>query len=109
MAAPMKLRVRDPKDQHLPQDVREGSSDPDSRRLRARGVGALVVGGAALGAVAIGALAIGRLAIGRARIKRLEIDELVVRHLRVTDEIETPNPSAPRGTDSAVNTDDEMD
>ena len=91
MAAPMKLRVRDPKDQHLPQELRGGSSDLRSRRPRAISVGALVVGAAALGAVAIGALAIGRLAIGRARIKRLEIDELVVRQLRVTDEIETPN------------------
>jgi hypothetical protein len=58
--------------------------------------------------LAIGAVAIGRLAVGRARIRRLEIDELVVRRLRVTDRLQTPDPPAvesPRPT-SLVKHDD---
>jgi len=56
----------------------------------AQAVGALALAAVAVGALAIGALAIGRLAIGRARFRRLEIDELVVRHLRVTEQLQTP-------------------
>jgi hypothetical protein len=39
-------------------------------------------------------VAIGRLAIGRARIRRLEIDELVVRRLRITEQLQTPDTHA---------------
>jgi hypothetical protein len=56
----------------------------------AQAVGTLALAAIAVGALAIGALAIGRLAIGRARIRRLDIDELVVRHLRVTEQLQTP-------------------
>lgn len=71
--------------------------DPRSRVVHhpaasvgAQAVGALALATVAVGAFAIGALAIGALAIGRARIRRLEIDELVVRHLRITEELQTP-------------------
>ncbi|HEY5812618.1 MAG TPA: hypothetical protein VIT23_08190 [Terrimicrobiaceae bacterium] len=53
-------------------------------------IGTLALAAVAVGALAIGALAIGRLAIGRARVRRLEIDELVVRHLRITEQLQTP-------------------
>jgi hypothetical protein len=67
----------------------------------ARAAGAAAVGAIAIGALALGALAIGRLAIGRARIRRLEIDELVVRRLRVTDRLDTPQKRAPE-SDAAL-------
>ena len=66
------------------------SDERPAARVASRAVGALALGALAIGALAIGALAIGRLAIGRARIRRLEIDELVVRHLRVTEELQAP-------------------
>ncbi len=58
-------------------------------------LGALAVGAFAIGALAVGVVAIGRLSIQRARIRRLEIDELVVRHLRVTEQLQVPSKSEP--------------
>jgi hypothetical protein len=65
--------------------------------IGAQSVGALAVGALAIGTLALGVVAIGRLVIGRAKIRRLEIDELVVRRLRVTDSLETPDGSSNAG------------
>ena len=59
----------------------------------AQALGSLALGALAVGALALGAVAIGRLVIGRARIRRVEIDELVVRKLRVTEDLSTPDRS----------------
>ena len=67
----------------------------------AQALGSLALGALAVGALALGAVAIGRLVIGRARIRRVEIDELVVRKLRVTEDLSTPDRSVtflPEGT-----------
>ena len=74
----------------------ERLKDFEPVRIRALAIGAQTAGALALGAVAIGTIAlgvvaIGRLVIGRAKIRRLEIDELVVRRIRVTDSLETPD------------------
>src|SRR4029450_201417 len=59
----------------------------------AQALGSFALGGLAVGALALGAVAIGRLGIRRARIRRVEIDELVVRKLRVTEDLSTPDRS----------------
>ena len=69
--------------------MREGEAN-DPALLSGR---LLASGAQAIGALAAGALTIGRLAISRANIRSLEIDELV-RKLRVTDSLETPDERA---------------
>jgi hypothetical protein len=77
-------------------DLTEMIKDLAPMRIRALAIGAQSVGAVALGAMAIGTLAIGvvaigRLVVGRAKIRCLEIDELVVRRLRITDSLDTPD------------------
>ena len=96
----MTLRVRDRMDRHFARGLPQEANASRSHELRTTTVasqafGALALGAIAVGALAIGAVAVGKLAIGRARIRRLEIDELVVRHLRVTEELEAPPNSRP--------------
>jgi hypothetical protein len=91
----MSLLGRDPISQHHASRLSEEGKLSRSRKLRPRStvsyaIGAVALGAVALGALAVGAVAIGKLAIGRARIRRLEIDELVVRHLRVTEDLQAP-------------------
>ena len=89
-------RMRHPGERGLRDELR----DLRSRAIRgpspaAIALGALAVGAFAIGALAVGAVAIGRLNIQRARIRRLEIDELVVRHLRVTEQLQMPSKPEP--------------
>ena len=76
------------------QSQKTGAHATGASAIGAEAVGTLILGALAIGALAIGAVAIGRLAIGRARIRRLEIDELVVRRLRITERLQTPDTSA---------------
>ncbi len=105
------MRHRDRKDDQLKLLPRSESSDKvrhlslASESVGAKAIGALAVGALAIGALAIGAVAIGRLAIGRTRIRRLEVDELVVRKLRITDEVQTPNKLAAEESGAAQQVD----
>ena len=71
-----------------------GAHATGASAIGAEAIGTLILGALAIGALAIGAVAIGRLAVGRARIRRLEIDELVVRRLRITEQLQTPDAPA---------------
>jgi hypothetical protein len=71
-----------------------GARATGASAIGAEAIGTLILGAFAIGALAIGAVAISRLAINRARIRRLEIDELVVRRLRITEELQTPDRSS---------------
>ena len=68
-----------------------GAHATGASAIGAEAIGTLILGALAIGALAIGAVAISRLAVGRARIRRLEIDELVVRRLRITERLQTPD------------------
>jgi hypothetical protein len=76
------------------QSQKAGAQAAGASAIGAEAIGTLILGALAIGALAIGAVAIGRLAIGRARIRRVEIDELVVRRLRITEQLQTPDASA---------------
>src|SRR5262245_53519350 len=71
-----------------------GAHATGASAIGAEAIGTLILGAFAIGALAIGAVAISRLAINRARIRRLEIDELVVRRVRITEELQTPDQSS---------------
>ena len=93
----MILRVIDPMKHHPPSTSRANESIASrtgaALSVGAQALGSLALGALAVGALALGAVAIGRLVIGRARIRRVEIDELVVRKLRVTEDLSTPDRS----------------
>jgi hypothetical protein len=80
------------------QSQRTGAHATGASAIGAEAIGTLILGALAIGALAIGTVAIGRLAIGRARIRRLEIDELVVRRLRITERLQTPDTPAVEST-----------
>jgi hypothetical protein len=90
------------------QSQKTGAHATGASAIGAEAIGTLILGAFAIGALAIGAVAIGRLAIGRARIRRIEIDELVVRRLRITEQLRTPDASAAESPHSTrlVNRDD---
>jgi hypothetical protein len=83
-----------------------GAHATGASAIGAEAIGTLILGALAIGALAIGAVAIGRLAIGRARIRRVEIDELVVRRLRITERLQTPDVPAVQSHTSLVKRDD---
>lgn len=81
-----------------------GAQATGASAIGAEAIGTLLLGAFAVGALAIGAMAIGRLAVGRARIRKLEIDELVVRRLRITEQLQSPDRSAAPGPPSTRST-----
>jgi hypothetical protein len=89
-----------PAGRHHIRSQKTGAHATGASAIGAEAVGTLLLGALAIGALAIGAVAISRLAVGRARIRKLEIDELVVRRLRITERLQTPDTPAVESTHS---------